>query len=326
MKRALRLLLCFPAYALAAPLVPPSGFTQPLPHTVSGGCVPLPAPYTAPLNLRSKYEGSDSARATLNPQAELAFRAATKPIVGFERAISKMVWRYKQSGDPHTLECVLNGYAAWADAGALLSEQTSHTGRAMRKWALATLASSWLELKFTPGTSLAGQQSTERWLGQLADRVVKEWDGLPLESTNNHSYWAAWAVMASAVALDRKDLFNWSLKEYRIAAGQIAADGTLANEQRRRERAVAYHNYALQPLVMIASFASANQVDVTQENNDALARLVGYVLRQNEAHLEWLEPWCAMHHCSPVTLSRLDTSRPLEDRRLGGNLTLLYQR
>jgi len=196
----------------------------------------------------------------------------------------------------------------------------------MRKWALATLASSWLELKFTPGTSLAGQQTTERWLGQLADRVVQEWDGLPLKSTNNHSYWAAWAVMASAVALDRRDLFAWSLKEYRIAAGQIAADGTLANEQRRRERALPYHNYALQPLVMIASFAAANKVDVTQENHGALARLVNYVLQQKDADLEWLEPWCALSHCSSVTLSRLDTSRPLQDRRLGGNLTLLYQR
>ncbi|MGQ9451948.1 mannuronate-specific alginate lyase [Leclercia sp. TB492] len=326
MKCTLRLLLCLPVYALAAPLVPPAGFTRPLPHTASGGCVALSAPFTAPLTLRSKYEGSDSARATLNPQAEQAFRAASKPIVGFERGISEMVWRYKQSGDPHTLRCILNGYATWADAEALLSEETSHTGRAMRKWALATLASSWLELKFTPGTSLAGQQATERWLGQLADRVVREWDGLPLESTNNHSYWAAWAVMASAVALDRRDLFTWSLKEYRIAAGQIAADGTLANELRRRERAQAYHNYALQPLVMIASFARANQVDVIQENKGALARLAGYVLRQDESHPEWLEPWCAMQHCTSVTLSRLDASRPLQDRRLGGNLTLLYQR
>jgi hypothetical protein len=165
-----------------------------------------------------------------------------------------------------------------------------------------------------PGTSLAGQQTTERWLGQLADRVVQEWDGLPMKSTNNHSYWAAWAVMASAVALDRRDLFAWSLKEYRIAAGQIAADGTLANEQRRRERALAYHNYALQPLVMIASFAAANKVDVTQENHGALARLVNYVLQQKDADLEWLEPWCALSHCSSVTLSRLDASRPLQDR------------
>lgn len=326
MKRTLRLLLCLPVYAFAAPLVPPAGFTQPLPHTGKGGCVPLPAPYIAPLTLRSKYEGSDSARATLNPQAEQAYRTAIKPVVGFERGISTMVWRYKQSGDPHTLDCILDGYAAWAKADALLSGETSHTGRAMRKWALATLASSWLELKFTPGTSSGGQQNTERWLGQLADRVVQEWDGLPLKSTNNHSYWAAWAVMASAVALDRRDLFDWSLKEYRIAAGQIAADGTLANEQHRGQRAQAYHNYALQPLVMIASFARANQVDVIKENEGALARLAGYVLRQNEAHLEWLEPWCAMNQCDSVTLSRLQASRPAEDRRLGGNLTLLYQR
>ncbi len=244
MKRTLWLLLCLPGYALAAPLVPPVGFTQPLPHTASGGCVTLPAPYTAPLTLRSKYEGSDSARATLNPQAEQAFRAATKPIVGFERGISNMVWRYKQSGDPRTLRCILEGYATWANAGAL----------------------------------------------------------------------------------DRRDLFAWSLKEYRIAAGQIAADGTLANEQRRRERALAYHNYALQPLVMIASFAAANKVDVTQENHGALARLVNYVLQQKDGDLEWLEPWCNLSHCSSVTLSRLDASRPLQDRRLGGNLTLLYQR
>ena len=319
-------MLCMPVFALATPLVPPAGFTQPLPHSASGGCVTLPAPYTAPLTLRSKYEGSDSARATLNPEAEQAYRAASKPIVGFERGISEMVWRYKQSGDPQILNCILNGYTDWANAGALLSDQTSHTGRAMRKWALATLASSWLELKFMPGSTLSGQQASEHWLGQLADRVVKEWDGLPLDSTNNHSYWAAWAVMASAVALDRRDLFAWSLKEYRIAAGQIAADGTLANEQKRRGRALAYHNYALQPLVMIASFASANQVEVTHENNGALARLAGYVLREDDSHLAWLEPWCAMTHCSSVTLSRIEANRPLKDRRLGGNLTLLYQR
>lgn len=141
-KRTLRWLFCLPVYALAAPLVPPAGFTRPLPHTTTGGCISLPAPFTAPLTLRSKYEGSDSARATLNPQAEQAFRATSKPVVGFERGISEMVWRYKQSGDPHTLRCILNGYATWADAGALLSGETSHTGRAMRKWALATLASS----------------------------------------------------------------------------------------------------------------------------------------------------------------------------------------
>jgi hypothetical protein len=38
----------FTGEGAAAPLVPPVGFTQPLPHTASGGCVTLPAFYTAP--------------------------------------------------------------------------------------------------------------------------------------------------------------------------------------------------------------------------------------------------------------------------------------
>lgn len=318
--RLLIVLLFISGSACAAQLVPPPGFTRPLPQTVKGKCVPLPAPYTDNLDFRSKYEGSDSARATLNPEAEKAFRQQTKSITDFERGISEMVWRYKRSGDPKTLSCILDGYRRWADANALMSTTANHTGRSMRKWALATLATSWLELD-TPQKNTA----TERWLSQLADRVVKDWDGLPLGKTNNHSYWAAWSVMAASVALNRQDLFDWSLKEYRIAAHQVDENGQLPNEQKRGARAVAYHNYALQPLVMIASFAKANQVDVTQENHGALARLASYVLREDNTHLEWLEPYCALSHCDDATLTLRDASRPLKNRRLGGDLTALYQ-
>jgi len=318
--RLLIVLLLISGSACAAQLVPPPGFTRPLPQTAQGKCVPLPAPFTDSLDFRSKYEGSDSARATLNPEAENAFRQQTKPITDFERGISEMVWRYKRSGDAKTLKCILDGYSRWANAGALTSGTANHTGRSMRKWALATLATSWLELD-TPQKS----QQTERWLSQLAERVVKDWDGLPLEKTNNHSYWAAWSVMAASVALNRRDLFDWSLKEYRIAAYQIDANGQLPNEQKRGARAVAYHHYALQPLVMIASFAKANQVDVTQENHGALARLASYVWREDKTDLAWLAPYCSLAYCDDATLKLRDASRPLKSRRLGGDLTALYQ-
>jgi poly(beta-D-mannuronate) lyase len=132
--------------------------------------------------------------------------------------------------------------------------------------------------------------------------------------------------MATAVALDRRDLFDWSVKEYRIAAGQIAADGHLPNEQKRGARALAYHNYALQPLVMIASFAAANGQDVVAENNGALGRLAGYVLSQKQTDPVWLEPWCDITDCDATARALRDASRPLKSRRLGGNLTLIYQR
>ena len=42
----------------------------------------------------------------------------------------------------------------------------------------------------------------------MADQVVSDWDSLPLEKTNNHSYWAAWSVMATSIATNRRDLFD----------------------------------------------------------------------------------------------------------------------
>lgn len=323
--RIVCLLLCSPALACAAQLVPPAGFTKALPpHRMQGKCIDLPAPYTAPLEFRSKYEGSDGARATLNPEAEQAFHSSTQPIVDFERGISQMIWRYKYSGDVDTLNCIVAGYQRWAEANALTATRTNHTGRAMRKWALATLATGWVELKFMPETPLNHTQHIDRWLGLLADQVVNDWDGLPLEKTNNHSYWAAWSVMATAVALDRHDLFAWSEKMYRIAAGQIEMEGTLPNERKRRGRAVAYHNYALQPLVMIASFAGANGVDLLEENHFALLRLANYVLREDKQDLQWLAPYCILTKCDNVTISLHDDHRPLKNRRLGGDLTALY--
>jgi oligopeptide/dipeptide ABC transporter ATP-binding protein len=146
-----RLCLCGTACAAA-------GFAKPLPHTGHGNCVTLPAPYTADLVFRSKYEGSDSARATLNPEAEKAFRDETKPITDFERGISQMIWRYKYTGDAKTRDCILSGFKQWADANALTSAHTNHTGRSMRKWALATLATGWVELKFMPGSPLKRMQ------------------------------------------------------------------------------------------------------------------------------------------------------------------------
>ena len=323
--RILLFLACLPVYACAAQLVPPTGFAKPLPHTGHGSCVTLPAPYTADLVFRSKYEGSDSARATLNPDAEKALRDETKPITDFERGISQMIWRYKYTGDPKTRDCILSGFTQWADANALTSAHTNHTGRSMRKWALATLATGWVELKFMPGSPVKENTDIERWLALLADKVVQDWDGLPLAKTNNHSYWAAWSVMAASVALNRQDLFKWSVKEYRIAARQIEADGTLPNERQRRERAAAYHNYALQPLVMIASFAKANGVDLFPENQYALQRLANWVLQHDNRNTDWLVPYCTLVKCDSVTISLRDASPPQKNRRMGGDLTVLYQ-
>ena len=151
--------------------------------------------------------------------------------------------------------------------------------------------------------------------------------------------------MATAVATNRQDLFDWAVKEFKVAANQVDKDGFLPNEMKRRQRALSYHNYALPPLAMIASFAQANGVDLRPENNGALKRLADRVLagvkdpsmfaehngeKQDMTDLKkdpkfaWLEPFCALYTCNAETLEEKHEKQPFKTFRLGGDLTKVY--
>jgi poly(beta-D-mannuronate) lyase len=347
---ALLLALAAGAAQAGTSLVPPPGFAARVED--SGGkrpCPSAPAPFTGELRFPSKYEGSDAARDDLNPQAYARYRKATEPINQMEKQVSAMVASYLHSGEAATLRCALDWLAAWARAGALERPTTDHTGKSVRKWALASLASSWVRLKFSPSKPLdaAPDQAgdIEAWLERLGKRVVDDWRDQPLEKVNNHEYWAAWAVMAAAVALDRRDWFDWSVAQYRIAARQVDRDGFLPNELKRDTRALAYHNYSLGPLAMIAAFARANGVDLVAENDRALDRLARRVLaglddprafeartgkKQELAELKeaskfaWLEPYCWLNRGDAAAAKRAVALRPIKAYRLGGNLTDLF--
>lgn len=337
----------------AGTLVPPQGYYAAIDKVKEKAgnfsCDAIPQPYTGSLQFRSKYEGSDKSRSTFNADSDQAFKDATKSITTMERSISKVVMQYMRDGRPEQLDCALNLLTTWAKADALESTDFNHTGKSMRKWALGSMASSYLRLKFSDSHPLATRQQDaqiiEAWFSKLGTQVVSDWDNLPLDKTNNHSYWAAWAAMATSVATNRKDLFDWSVKEFRVAANQVDQTGFLPNELKRKQRALAYHNYALAPLAMIASFAQVNGVDLRAENNGALKRLGDQVLgeikspdainarsgqSQDMTDLKadnkyaWLEPWCSLYTCPPDVLDRKHQMQPFKNPRLGGDVTKVY--
>jgi poly(beta-D-mannuronate) lyase len=346
------LTLALPLHAtLHSALVPPPGFTVAAESSNkrTHDC-PQAQPYTGMMDFPSKFEGSDRARDDLNKQSEKEYRERIEPISTLERGLNQQVEDYLRNRDPEALRCSLGLLHAWASADALQGEATTHTGKSMRKWALASVASSYLRLKFSASRPLASEQSradeVEAWMGRLADRVMAEWRDLPQDKINNHEYWAAWAVMASGVALDRRNLFDWALQRLDAAAGQIDDSGYLPNELKRDTRALYYHNYALTPLTMIAAFAKANGVSVSERNRKALLRLADRVIKgvddpaafekrtgkdQNVEDFEqrskfaWMEPYCWTFQCSERLQKRLDSLRPLKSYRLGGNVTQLFR-
>ncbi|MHA6494148.1 mannuronate-specific alginate lyase [Pseudomonas borbori] len=343
-------LLC--GTAQADRLVPPAGYYEPVRQDDGKPerCESVPPPYTDKLVFPSKYSGSDAARATLNVVADKHYRRMTGDIREMEKGVSELVFHYMRHGHREELECSLKWLSTWAEAGALLSDEYNHTGKSMRKWALGSMASAYLKLKFSESQPLAPyKQQTEvieAWFAKLAEHTVKDWSDLPLKKINNHSYWSAWSVMATAVITDRRDLFDWAVDQYRVAANQVDEQGYLPNELKRKPRALAYHNYSLPPLTMLAAFAQANGVDVRGENDGALQRLVSRVMEgieepelfadkagaeqnledlQKKSKFIWLEPYCTLYSCSAQTMEWKASLVPLKSFRLGGDISAVFE-
>ena len=345
-------LLLSSAVHAASALVPPMGYyaAVEIRKGKAQACPAVPEPYTSPLTFRSKYEGSDSARATLNKEAEKAFLQGIAPITQLERGFSRIVTRYMEKGRTGDLECALSWLDAWAEDEALLSTHSNHTGKSMRKWALGSLAGAYLRLKFSNSQPLAAYpeqaQRIEDWFAEVGEQVIKDWSDLPLKRINNHSYWAAWSVMAAGVATNRRDFFDWAVEQFHIYANQVDPEGFLPNELKRRQRALAYHNYSLPPLMMIAVFARANGVDLRNDNEGALGRLASRVLAgvedpepfveraddedqnmkdvHDDSKYSWLEPYCVLYACSPDLRERKAEMGPFKNFRLGGDVTRIF--
>jgi len=334
--------------AASARLVPPPGyFAAPGHRDKPGDCPKAPAPFMSKLDFPSKYEGSDKARDDLNERSNAEYKRRSAPISEMEKGAAKRVDKYMQSGHPADLKCAMDWYMAWAGAGALHDEAVTHTGKSMRKWALASLAGAWLRLKFSSAEPLSvyprETAQVEAWLGSLADIVVREWSLSEAKNINNHYYWSAWAVMATAVILDRRDLFDWSMSVYRRFAEQVDGDGYLPNEMARETRALGYHVFALTPLAMVAAFGKANGVNLADANNSALRRVAertlagidnpqAFEIRSGhkqvregfdnpQTKLAWLEAYCWTVGCTPALSSRIDAWRPMKNSRLGGEVS-----
>jgi poly(beta-D-mannuronate) lyase len=335
----------------SAQLLPPAGYNAPVGHASKKFvCESPPEPFAGTLDFPSKYEGSGKARDQLNEDSNLRYKTLTEPITKLEKGIPKMVDVYMDSGQPAALDCALRWYTTWADARGLLGPAANHTGKSVRKWTLAALSGAYLRLKFSSSHPLQAhadeQARIEAWLGQIGDKVMAEWNpGASDKDINNHMYWAGWAAMATAVALNRQDMFDWSVKIYDRFAGQVDGEGFLPNELRRETRALNYHIFGIAPLAMMAAFGSANGVDLAAEGNGALKRLAEKTIQgvddpslferktgkrqtvegldELSSKLAWLEPYCATVECVGPVAGRL-AQRPFKNSRLGGNMTSAF--
>ncbi len=309
-------------------------------------CKQIPEPYVEELVFPSKYQGSDSARDQLNKQSEQVYKQQTEIIGKFEKGLSRISMdlvaeKYQTS---QVAQCMVDWVYAWAEADALLGTSRNHTGASVRKWALASAASNYLNVQQLAITVPAAQQKEiNRWFDKLAGQVVAEWSDRPERKVNNHDYWAAWAVMGSALILKRQDYYQWAKVKYAEAMSQLTSEGLLPNELKRQTRALSYHNYALIPLIFVAEAAANNGDDLYGEPGKGIHLLVEQVMsgledpgyfgemasaKQNtdglytSYSLAWM-PVYQQHFKNQKIQQYLEEYGPMKSSRVGGNISAL---
>jgi poly(beta-D-mannuronate) lyase len=302
------------------------------------------------LEFDSIYTDKTDGASIVDPAAEAKYRADTSAIRDFENTL--MVWTGIYMSNPEQnlayAECAADWLYTWAEGEALLGKANPQ-GRAVQKWTLAALSSLFIQMAEDDRISGQKVRLVKAWLNLVAQNVRNYYSKSPELTTrqNNHMYWASWAVMITGVLLDDHDMFQWALGQYKFGADQIQEDGTLPHEMARMGKAFNYHVFAAAPLVMMAETAARNNIDLYAYNNGALKRLVDRILTELETdqkyiaektdreqnldgtvtpgQLAWMEPYYARFK-EPRMERWIKSMRPMEQRRMGGNLTLLFSK
>ena len=308
-------------------------------------CQPPPSP-VRDLTFQGFYRKA-SGSSVVDQDAMRRYRAARKPVDDFERAIIEQSDRYvaAKPANAGRAKCVLDWLHRWARADAYLGD-VSQQGGFVRKWSLGTISLAYLKTRDAAGLDSVRKKAIEEWIGKWASVVHDDYATNLHRSSrnNNHAYWAAWSVGLAAVVLNNRDLFDWMVARYRMALGQIAPDGTLPLELKRGSKALHYHVFSTQALVLIAELGTRNGIDLYEARDGALKRLIkrtaagladpafftektgktqSWVGKLNGSKLAWMEPYYARFR-DPVLAPWIKRFRPMKNRRIGGNATLLY--
>lgn len=279
-KRAL-LLGCFcAAAAFNATARTPAALRSPwdlhpvLPKAGSYTCPALP-PLPKDIVASSFY--SDPKHSIIDPARLAAYNAARKPYQDTMRFAEKAADVYRQTANRGAAECVLQILDSEAAASSMTGAMSSNQAHYVQNWTLGALAVTWLKVRAAqPGTARQRQAAID-WMklvaGQTRDYFTMRHAKGTNDGTNNHYYWAGFAVMGAAVSSDDRALYGWARGTFDDAVSRVAPDGTLPLEMGRGQRALHYHLFALGPIVMLAEFGEANGEDLYAAQNHAVQHL-----------------------------------------------------
>lgn len=238
--------------------------------------------------------------------------------------------------------CFKEALLKWANAEAMTG--TTSAKGFQRLWTLSTVALTDLRTRSLVAWTSEERTTFETWVKSVA-LVVRDDFASPetLFQKNSTSYWAALAMMSSAIVVQDRDLYNRAFGKAYSALNTVDTSGFLPFESLRGSRAWQYHGFALDPLMMMAHLSAENGDDLYTVHDNALLRLADRVLigyRDDESfrkvtgfrqekpdvkYLAWTELYFA-HFAGKKDEALLKEIRPVKEKWLGGNQTEMMTR
>lgn len=188
--------------------------------------------------------------------------AATRVYAAFERRVTAGMNQYVASRSHTEAACALDQLDAWATASALLDYDRKESSQAWYQveWTAGSAGVSLSALVSDPELDAQQRHRVTDWLLHVVQKNIAF--EKPNEAHNNHHYWKALAAAAIGVTASNDVLFRYAVEAYKEAIGELDAQGAWPLEMARHENALNYQSFALEPLVMVAQFASRQGVDL----------------------------------------------------------------
>jgi len=198
------------------------------------------------MNITANSYYTDVHHSVIDPSRKEENQRSTAPIESYLYQVARMA----SSRDPQSGNCAVSWLASWANAGALLGSASGEQAYYERKWTLAGLSLGYARVRVqAPHDQKA---AIDGWLRQLAYAVIHHSEAHRGER-NNHFYWEGLAVAATGAVTRDPDAVEWGGRVFDYAMDQIEPDGSLPNEMKRAGRALHYHLYAAESLVVLSS-------------------------------------------------------------------------
>lgn len=260
---------------IAAPLRSPWDGKKIEVQRTAYACPDVPA---LPQDITARSYYSDDKHSVTDPKLYAEYNAVQEQYRGTAAAAEKAADAFVKSGSAGASACVLKILDTQAAAGAMLGKMSTNQAYYMQGWTMGGMAIAYLKVRNSGIGTPEQHKKITKWLHDVGVQVQTYFETRHQRQTNdgrnNHFYWGGFAVMGAAIASDDRALYTWAAGTYKDGLSRVADDGTLPLEMDRGQRALHYHLFALQPLVMLAEMQASNGEDSYHMQHDALPRLV----------------------------------------------------